>query len=194
MTSFDVPQPLRLAQGSHQPGSGKGCAMNVVSYTNGDAEITDYPECSAKPLARIVQLVNDVLSGHGGYLSPEDSVIALGLGWRTVGTANADYGMHSIWWEKLTGQATESSVWAPRWVTEIPSGNARVVEYVHNRFKRGGYIDFATFTICEVEWNKSGLIGFAGDAIDLWVKLMPITPAEPITQDQIEYAMARMNG
>ncbi len=25
----DFPQPLLLAAGSHQPGSGKGCAMNV---------------------------------------------------------------------------------------------------------------------------------------------------------------------
>jgi hypothetical protein len=29
-----ITHPLRLAKGSHQPGSGKGCAMNVISYTN----------------------------------------------------------------------------------------------------------------------------------------------------------------
>ena len=75
--------PLRLAKGSHQPGSGKGCAMNVISYINGDVEITDVPECSAPALARIVQAVNDYLAdihGDEGYnLSPEDSVIALNL-------------------------------------------------------------------------------------------------------------------
>ena len=27
-----ITHPLRLAKGSHQPGSGKGCAMNVISY------------------------------------------------------------------------------------------------------------------------------------------------------------------
>ena len=27
--------PLRLAKGSHQPGSGKGCAKNVISHING---------------------------------------------------------------------------------------------------------------------------------------------------------------
>jgi Protein of unknown function (DUF732) len=27
-----ITHPLRLANGSHQPGSGKGCAMNVISY------------------------------------------------------------------------------------------------------------------------------------------------------------------
>jgi hypothetical protein len=29
-----ITHPLRLARGSHQPGSGKGCAMNVISYIN----------------------------------------------------------------------------------------------------------------------------------------------------------------
>ncbi|WP_183114115.1 hypothetical protein [Mycobacteroides abscessus] len=35
-----ITHPLQLAKGSHQPGRGKGCAMNVVSYTNGDVQIT----------------------------------------------------------------------------------------------------------------------------------------------------------
>jgi hypothetical protein len=29
-----ITHPLRLAKGSHQQGSGKGCAMNVNSYIN----------------------------------------------------------------------------------------------------------------------------------------------------------------
>lgn len=82
-----ITHPLRLASGSHQPGSGKGCAMNVISYINGDTVITDYPECSARPLARMVQGLNDRLAGFEGFLSPENSVIVLGLGWKTVGTA-----------------------------------------------------------------------------------------------------------
>ncbi len=82
-----ITHPLRLAAGSHQRGSGKGCAMNVISYINGDVEITDFPECSARPLARMVQALNDRLAGPDGFLSPEDSVIVLDLGWKTVGTA-----------------------------------------------------------------------------------------------------------
>jgi hypothetical protein len=39
-----ITHPLRLARGSHQPGSGKGCAMNVISYINGDEQITDIAE------------------------------------------------------------------------------------------------------------------------------------------------------
>ena len=45
-----ITNPLRLARGSHQPGSGKGCAMNVISYIKGDAQVTDFPIGSARPL------------------------------------------------------------------------------------------------------------------------------------------------
>jgi hypothetical protein len=78
---------LRLAKGSHRRGSGKGCAMNAISYISGDTEITDFPSGSARPLAAFVQLCNDLLATPDGYLSPESSFLALELGWQTVGTA-----------------------------------------------------------------------------------------------------------
>jgi len=84
-----ITHPLRLTKGSHKRGSGKGCAMNVISYINGDVEITDLPKCSARPLARMVQELNDGLADENGYLSPKNSVLVLDLGWRTVGTAGA---------------------------------------------------------------------------------------------------------
>ncbi len=96
-----ITNPLRLAKGSHQPGSGKGCAMNVISYINGDARISDFPACSARPLAAFVQSCNDLLAGPGGYLSPEDSLLALDLGWRTVGTANVDRYVVHAWVAEL---------------------------------------------------------------------------------------------
>lgn len=96
-----ITHPLRLARGSHQPGSGKGCAMNAISYINGDEQITDFPATSARPLASFVQLCNDLLAGPDGYLSPEDSLLVLDLGWLTVGTADvADTVMHP-WVAKL---------------------------------------------------------------------------------------------
>jgi hypothetical protein len=96
-----ITNPLRLARGSHQPGSGKGCAMNVISYINGDEQITDFPATSARPLASFVQLCNDLLADPNGYLSPENSLLVLDLGWLTVGTADvADTVMH-IWVTKL---------------------------------------------------------------------------------------------
>jgi hypothetical protein len=75
--------------------------MNVISYINGDEQITDFPATSARPLASFVQLCNDLLAGPEGYLSPEDSLVVLDLGWLTVGTADvADAVMH-IWVTKL---------------------------------------------------------------------------------------------
>jgi hypothetical protein len=96
-----ITRPLRLARGSHQPESGKGCAMNAISYINGDPQITDFPATSARPLASFVQLCNDLLAGPDGYLSPEDSFVVLDLGWLTVGTADvADTVIHT-WVTKL---------------------------------------------------------------------------------------------
>jgi hypothetical protein len=75
--------------------------MNAISYINGDEQITDFPATSARPLASFVQLCNDVLAGPDGFLSPEDSVLVLDLGWLTVGTAEvADTVMHT-WVTKL---------------------------------------------------------------------------------------------
>jgi hypothetical protein len=96
-----ITHPLRLARGSHQPGSAKGCAMNVISYINGDEQITDFPATSARPLAAFVQLCNDQLSGPDGYLSPQDAVLALDLGWLTVGTADVPGTVIRPWVAKL---------------------------------------------------------------------------------------------
>jgi hypothetical protein len=96
-----ITHPLRLARGSHQPGSGKGCAMNAISYINGDEQITDFPATSARPLASFVQLCNDLLARPDGHLSPEDCLTVLDLGWLTVGTAEvADTVIHA-WVTKL---------------------------------------------------------------------------------------------
>ncbi|SRR5271166_851294 len=96
-----ITHPLRLARGSHQPGSGKGCAMNAISYINGDEQVTDFPATSARPLASFVQLCNDLLAGPDGYLSPEDSLLVLDLGWLTVGTADAAATVVHPWVAKL---------------------------------------------------------------------------------------------
>jgi hypothetical protein len=96
-----IPQPLRLAKGSHQPGSGRGCAMNAISYIGGDTQITDFPATSARPLAAFVQLCNDLLAGADGYLSPENSFLALELGWQTVGTAEVPDNVVHAWVAEL---------------------------------------------------------------------------------------------
>jgi hypothetical protein len=101
-----ITQPLRLAKGSHQRGSGKGCAMNVISYINGDTYVTDFPDCSARPLAAFVQLCNDLLAGPDGYLSPENSLLALELGWQTVGTVDVDNTVIQAWVAELLASPT----------------------------------------------------------------------------------------
>lgn len=96
-----ITHPLRLAKGSHHPGSGKGCAMNVISYISGDSQITDFPDCSARPLAAFVQICNDLLAGPDDYLSPENSLLAVELGWQTVGTADVDGAVIHGWVAEL---------------------------------------------------------------------------------------------
>src|SRR6266567_1201517 len=84
----DITEPLRLAVGSHERGSGKGCAMNLISWESGDTTITDLPSCADPMLARIVQSVNDRICTHrdGDLLCPSCSMLVLELGHRTVGT------------------------------------------------------------------------------------------------------------
>src|SRR5271155_1393428 len=129
-----ITHPLRLARGSHQPGSGKGCAMNAISYTNGDELITDFPTCSARPLAILVQSCNDLLAAPGGYLSPEHSVLALELAWQTVGTAGvADTVVHAWLAELLT-----NPVWGVVQYAKITAVKAILdIAELHRRAARG---------------------------------------------------------
>jgi hypothetical protein len=97
-----ITEPLRLAVGSHSAGSGKGCAMNLVSWENGDTTITDLPDCADTVLARIVQAVNDNICTHrdGDLLCPACSIKVIDLAHRTVGTGSLPLtpsGRHKIW-------------------------------------------------------------------------------------------------
>ena len=89
--------------------------MNAISYISGDKHITDFPPTSARPLAAFVQLCNDLLAGPDGYLSPENSILALELGGQTIQTANvADNVVHG-------------------WVAELLSSPVwGVIQYVEN--------------------------------------------------------------
>jgi hypothetical protein len=106
MDLYRITHPLRLAKGSHRPGSGTGCAMNVISYINGDEQITDFPMCSARPLSLLVQACNDLLAGPNGYLLPDNSVLALELAWQTVGTADVPDTVVHAWLAALLSSPT----------------------------------------------------------------------------------------
>lgn len=134
---------LRLAKGSHQPESGKGCAMNAISSMNGDAVVTDFPACSARPLAAFVQWCNDVLAGPDGYLSPEDSLLALDLASLTVGTADVPHTAIHTWVAEL--------LTCPSW---------GVINYTE---------DDAAQAICDIARLHRGVASGDGVAISAWV-------------------------
>jgi hypothetical protein len=77
--------------------------MNVISWENGDRKISDYPACSARPLARLVQTVNDGICSHtkDGLLCPPCSLIVLELGHQTVGTGNYAHKQLCAWLTEL---------------------------------------------------------------------------------------------
>jgi hypothetical protein len=91
--------PLRLAAGSHEAGSGKGCAMNVISWESGDTTITDLPACTDPMLAWVVQNINDHMCSHrdGDLLCPACSIKVLALAHRTVGTGSASPARKLVW-------------------------------------------------------------------------------------------------
>ena len=66
MKSFED-HPFQLAAGANEgPDDQFGCTMNVVSWMNGDTEITDMPDCTNGTLGGLVVAFNDeVLSRFG---------------------------------------------------------------------------------------------------------------------------------
>lgn len=103
MATTNFTAPPRLAVGSHPGSKTYLCAMNVISWENGDQDITDFPECSPKPLARMVQMVNDTYCRHTTreldpdtgrtvvVLCPSCSVKMLNLAHRTVRVPSPSY-------------------------------------------------------------------------------------------------------
>lgn len=100
--------PLRLAVGAHLPGTGFACAMQVLSWEQGDQELSPYPANVAKPLARMVQHVNDTVCAHltrrlgePELLCASCSMKVMELGHRTVDTAGMTRRTHWRWVEEL---------------------------------------------------------------------------------------------
>lgn len=112
-----ITNPLQLASGSHEAGTGRGCAMNVISWIMGEPQISDFPECSEPMLAAMVQVMNDraasipVFDDEGQtshwLLDPEESVRALDLAWLTVGTAGQPLSVRATWLKRIMARARE---------------------------------------------------------------------------------------
>ncbi|MDT5220609.1 MAG: hypothetical protein QOF15_2714, partial [Mycobacterium sp.] len=145
-----ITHPLRLASGSHRAGSAKGCAMNVISYINGDEQITDFPATSARPLAAFVQLCNDQLAGSDGYLAPDDAIVALDLSWLTVGTANEGRGFADSVIRPWVSKLLTSPPWGvSRYADGAAAGVISDIAELHRTLAPGELPDIAT-------WDRAG--------------------------------------
>jgi hypothetical protein len=132
----------RLSAGSGD-GYNKLCAMQSISWQRGDVKITAFPECSSRYLAILVQYLNDELADDtSGYLSAEDALSVLDLGWLTVGTREASAEVMHKWFAGLLD--------SPRWgVVRFLKGrdgeHCKAVANAH-RLAAGGH---------EIEWTRS---------------------------------------
>lgn len=175
-----ITHPLRLAQGSHQAGAGHGCSMNLISWIMGEPEITDFPKCSAPPLARMVQFANDMLAEFNlppfqraefavKYLSPEDSMLALDLAWSTVGTAVTDPDTQAVWASRMISNAMAivQHVYPPdnhSWdLLCIATTDAHKGDYVTAARAAANAVFIAA--------DMDAMILFVEDAISLWKEL-----------------------
>ena len=186
MSDFDFPQPLRIVGGSYDRGSGQGCAMNVISYINGDEVITDYPSCSAGPLARLVQICNDELAGgRGKPLQPQDALRVLDLGWRTMGTGAPPpeiYELYAWYLQKVVGDnfgfADEpASKHVPMDPLALPRYSAyRANQYCNRRFTR-----IETF------------LELTDRTITAWREQMGLPPRPALTTQALQPALTEMS-
>jgi hypothetical protein len=81
---FDI-QPIKLLGGSHSTTAqtGSGCFMNVISYLNGESQITDRSPCVCTTIRRIAIWLND-------YANDEQRQRLLPFVLRAMGTATTD--------------------------------------------------------------------------------------------------------
>ena len=173
-------EPLTLSSGSHKAGSGEGCAMNVISWENGDKTITDYPACSDRFLSRIVQGVNDALAGYSGLLNPTNSIIALDLGHATVGTTNhnfSDLQLKTVYMRcaalaarkvlhlDKTGMAVPAVAAAEKWLDNPTAENATTVveAYILAAFCSAGVYAEETAEMTTAEVYMSTVVGTVVD-------------------------------
>lgn len=205
---LDLEYPLRLAVGSHEAGSGRGCAMNALSWMMGDQEISDFPDCSAGPLARMVQGVNDLLGRENGttrvvsgdpqadvvetatFLNVEDSLTVLDLAWSTVGTAGADQFTTAIWAKRVIQKA-----W---FVYQESASDSMDVQDMLRQAMFAAFSDnllgFAA-AITQAVYDTVGGFGmtvFVADAIALWRELMEMDAPAEVDQAAVAEAIDKM--
>jgi len=170
-----ITYPLRLARGSHRAGSGKGCAMNVLSWMTGNQEITDFPECSARLLASLVQTCNDAKAYAAEFLSPQDSVVVLDLAWRTVGTGGTLHpSCQSLWILEVNAALVKLGL-------EIGRGHVQMTD-----------LGFIPVPADDLDCWADDMIDVTRFAIDRWRELAGLNQPEDISTDDLNTALGKM--
>jgi hypothetical protein len=108
--------PLRLAVAAHEPGSGFACAMQVLSWEQGDPNLDPYPANVARPLARMVQHVNDTACAHLTQSFGEPELLCASCSMRVMELAHRTVDTAGI---------TRRSQW--RWVHELLVGEHGII-------------------------------------------------------------------
>lgn len=204
VTTNEPTHPLRLATGAHREGSGAGCAMNVISWESGDTFITDYPDCSDRFLARLVQMFNDSVCSpsHGAgftvapckcgcgkgteisLLCAECSVEALALAHRTVGTAGV-----------MT--ASEKILFLERcidWcvVHDVPTRPA-AMSLLASAIRRPSDVDhLGGEAITALLSDRSDVPFVASNLIDIWFEVAGVEPTPAPPAEITEAALVKM--
>lgn len=156
----------RLSAGAGD-GVNRMCGMQVISWINGDTEITEFPSCSARPLAILVQRCNDDLADPiTGYLSPEDSLLVLDLASQTVGTSELPDLLMRSW--------SLETVHNPDWgVARYATGRERALLFNAVSFDSVSVISCASYA---TKYRR--LVEFTRGAITCWRRLAELdTPA-----------------
>lgn len=105
-------QPLQLAAGAHKDAHGRYCPMNLICVLLGEPP-TGYPSCTARPLARMVQVLTDSKAGADGVLPPgRPSWAMFNLALNTVGTTDLPGPATATWMAELLTAPWGATAWA----------------------------------------------------------------------------------
>ena len=110
MNNNPIQIPL-LARGSHAPGSGYGCIMNLMSYEQGrstlDGYMWDRPVGFASEIQQLLIRINDNLCGNLAY-EDGNAVLCSACSSQLIDMAHACYGKYSMELAHLLGHLYNS--------------------------------------------------------------------------------------
>jgi Protein of unknown function (DUF732) len=109
MDLYRITHPLRLAKGSHQPGSGKGCATNVISHTNGHRGARRARIAGLAVLAAMAVGADPVANANAtDFFAAVQAAGIIGVGPATL--ANGNNVCWEIWNGGYTGQQAAAAL------------------------------------------------------------------------------------